>query len=42
MDALQARVIAGEVTAPPDGLLQPNMGYEAGIFEVEFNLVAKE
>jgi hypothetical protein len=41
MDALQERVRAGEVTAPPEGLLQPNMDYEAGIFEVEFDLAAE-
>jgi hypothetical protein len=41
MDALQARVEAGEVTAPPEGLLQPNMDHEAGIFEVQFGLAAK-
>jgi hypothetical protein len=40
MDALGARVKAGEVTAPPEGLLQPNTDYEAGIFEVEFDLAA--
>ena len=37
MDALGARVQSGEVTAPPDGLLQPNANYEAGIFEVVFD-----
>jgi hypothetical protein len=42
MDALEARVKAGEVTAPPDGLLQPNMDYEAGIFEVEFDLAGEK
>jgi hypothetical protein len=42
MDALEARVKAGQVTPPPEGLLQPNTGYEAGIFEVEFDLAAVE
>jgi hypothetical protein len=41
MDALSARVQAGEVTAPPDGLLKPNTDYEAGIFEVQFDLAAE-
>jgi hypothetical protein len=41
MDALNARVQAGEVTAPPDGLLQPNTEYQAGIFEVQFDLAAE-
>jgi hypothetical protein len=39
MDALAERVKAGDVTAPPEGLLEPNMAYEAGIFEVEFAVV---
>jgi hypothetical protein len=32
---LEARVKAGEVSAPPEGLLTPHTTYEAGIFEVQ-------
>jgi hypothetical protein len=38
MDALQSRVQAGEVTGPPEGLLRPNTDYEAGIFDVQYEL----
>jgi hypothetical protein len=36
MDALDARVKTGEVSAPPEGLLKPNMDYEGSIFDVVF------
>jgi hypothetical protein len=35
VESLEARVTAGEISAPPEGLLAPNTTHEVTVFEVQ-------